>query len=77
MTYKHLTIDELTMIESYFLQNVKPAEIAKRMKRAVQTIYTVVNQFKSGADALEYWNQYKENKKRCGRKSIQLTVHPM
>lgn len=75
MTYKHLTIGELTMIESYFLQDVKPTEIAKRMKRAVQTIYTVVNQFKLGTTALEYWNQYKENKKKCGRKNIQLPTH--
>ena len=28
MTYKHLTIDELTMIESYYLQHNKPVEIA-------------------------------------------------
>ncbi len=26
MTYKHLTIDELTMIESYYLQHNKPVE---------------------------------------------------
>ena len=48
MTYKHLTIDELTMIESYFLLGLKPAEIANRMKRATQRIYKVINQFKSG-----------------------------
>ncbi|EMP9740797.1 helix-turn-helix domain-containing protein, partial [Enterococcus faecium] len=43
MTYKHLTIDELTMIESYYLQHNKPVEIANRMGRAIQTIYNVVN----------------------------------
>ena len=64
MTYKHLTIDELTMIESYYLQENKPVEIAKRMGRAIQTIYNVVNQFKQGLTALDYWNQYKENKKK-------------
>ncbi|MFB8491294.1 hypothetical protein ACFC5B_14240, partial [Enterococcus durans] len=42
MTYKHLTIDELTMIESYYLQHNKPVEIANRMGRAIQTIYNVV-----------------------------------
>ncbi|HHQ6406905.1 TPA: IS30 family transposase, partial [Enterococcus faecium] len=33
MTYKHLTIDELTMIKSYYLQHNKPVEIANRMGR--------------------------------------------
>ncbi len=68
MTYKHLTIDELTMIESYYLQHNKPVEIANRMGRAIQTIYNVVNKFKQGKTALDYWHQYKENKKKCGRK---------
>ncbi|ELB63952.1 hypothetical protein OM1_05376 [Enterococcus faecium EnGen0054] len=71
MTYKHLTIDELTMIESYYLQHNKPVEIANRMGRAIQTIYNVVNKFKQGKTALDYWHQYKENKKKCGRKVIQ------
>ena len=38
MTYKHLTIDEMTMIESYYLQENKPVEIANRMGRAIQTM---------------------------------------
>jgi IS30 family transposase len=75
MTYKHLTIDELTMIESYYLQHNKPVEIANRMGRAIQTIYNVVNKFKQGKTALDYWHQYKENKKKCGRKVIQLPAH--
>ncbi|HBA0444996.1 TPA: helix-turn-helix domain-containing protein, partial [Enterococcus faecium] len=66
MTYKHLTIDELTMIESYYLQHNKPVEIANRMGRAIQTIYNVVNKFKQGKTTLDYWHQYKENKKKCG-----------
>ena len=35
-------IDELTMIESYYLQHNKPVEIANRMGRTIQTIYNVV-----------------------------------
>lgn len=73
MTYKHLTIDELTMIASYFLQGIKPVEIAKRMNRAIQIIYNVVKQFKLGISVLEYWHAYKENKKKYGRKSIRLS----
>lgn len=72
MTYNHLTIDELTMIETYYLQDNKPVDIAKRMGRAVQTIYNVINQFKQGLTVLDYWYQYKDNKKKCGRKAIQL-----
>ena len=70
MTYKHLTIDELTMIESYYLQHNKPVEIANRMGRAIQTIYNVVNKFKQGKTALDYWHQYKENKKNVVEKSF-------
>ncbi|BDP78558.1 hypothetical protein EfmAA242_27860 [Enterococcus faecium] len=64
MTYKHLTIDELTMIESYYLQHNKPVEIANRMGRAIQTIYNVVNKFKQGKTALDYWHQYKSKENR-------------
>ncbi len=46
MTYKHLTIDELTMIESYYLQHNKPVEIANRMGRAIQTM-VLLQSFKS------------------------------
>ena len=63
------------MIESYYLQHNKPVEIANRMGRAIQTIYNVVNKFKQGKTALDYWHQYKENKKKCGRKVIQLPAH--
>ncbi|MFN6629566.1 IS30-like element IS6770 family transposase, partial [Enterococcus faecalis] len=45
------------------------------MGRAIQTIYNVVNKFKQGKTALDYWHQYKENKKKCGRKVIQLPAH--
>ncbi|OOC95108.1 hypothetical protein BWO99_07775, partial [Enterococcus faecalis ATCC 29212] len=58
MTYKHLTIDELTMIESYYLQHNKPVEIANRMGRAIQTIYNVVNKFKQGKTALDSVSLY-------------------
>ena len=63
-------IDELTMIESYYLQHNKPVEIANRMGRAIQTIYNIVNKFKQGKTALDYWHQYKENKKNVVEKSF-------
>ena len=51
MTYKHLPIDELTMIESYYIQHKKPVEIANRMGRAIENIYKVVNKVKQGKTA--------------------------
>ncbi|BDP79617.1 hypothetical protein EfmAA290_02930 [Enterococcus faecium] len=63
MTYKHLTIDELTMIESYYLQHNKPVEIANRMGRAIQTIYNVVNKFKQGKTVRH--QLFKEALSRC------------
>ena len=58
------------MIESYYLQHNKPVEIANRMGRAIQTIYNIVNKFKQGKTALDYWHQYKENKKNVVEKSF-------
>ena len=45
------------------------------MNGADQTIYTVINQLKPGATVLDYWHWYKEDKKKCARKVIQLTTH--
>jgi hypothetical protein len=39
-------------------------------KRGRQTIYNVYNFLKCGGTALEYFEQYKENKRRCGRTEI-------
>ena len=70
MTYKHLTIDELTMIESYYLQHNKPVEIANRMGRAIQTIYNVVNKFKQGKTALIIGTSIKKIRKNVVEKSF-------
>ncbi|XBW67401.1 helix-turn-helix domain-containing protein [Macrococcus psychrotolerans] len=43
MAYKHLNTDELTFIESYYHQNLSVKEIAKRLKRSRQTIYSIEN----------------------------------
>ena len=70
MTYKHLTIDELTMIESYYLQHNKPVEIANRMGRAIQTIYNVVNKFKQGRLLLIIGTSIKKIRKNVVEKSF-------
>lgn len=74
MTYTHLTTDELVMIESYYHQNIKVAKIAAYLKRSRTPIYNVVNFLKEGHTALEYYQHYTENKKRCGRRKIDLPL---
>ena len=72
MTYTHLTTEELVMIEAYFHQKVSVLKIAIYVGRSRQTIYNVVTFLGRGNTALDYFKQYKENKKRCGRYSISL-----
>lgn len=70
MTYTHLTSDELVMIEAYFHQNTRVTIIAERLNRSRQSIYNIINFLKMGHTALVYYTQYKQNKKRCGRRKI-------
>ena len=70
MTYTHLTPNELVMTEAYFHQETPIAIVAKQLKRGRQAIYNVYNFLKRGGTALEYFEQYKENKRRCGRTEI-------
>ena len=72
MTYTHLTTDELVMVESYYHQNIKVAKIAAYLKRSRTPIYNVINFLKEGHTTLDYYQQYKENKKRCGRRKINV-----
>ena len=73
MAYTHLTMNEIAWIETYYLQGVKPVEIARRLSRSNQPIYNVVNKLKDGWTAQDYMDQYKANKQRCGRKKKILT----
>lgn len=74
MTYNHLTTNELVMIEAYYQESVKVVQIAEALGRSKQTIYNVINFLKQGHSAYDYYEQYKENKKRCGRKVTILTT---
>ena len=51
---------------SIFSSRNPVAIVAKQLKRGRQTIYNVYNFLKCGGTALEYFEQYKENKRRCG-----------
>jgi IS30 family transposase len=72
MTYTHITTDELVFIEGYFHHGTPVSQIAKRLGRARQTIHNVITHFKAGHTVIEYYQRYKENKKRCGRKRTVL-----
>ncbi|MCC4723511.1 IS30 family transposase [Salinicoccus sp. RF5] len=72
MTYTHITTDELVFIEAYFHHGTPVSQIAKRLGRARQTVHNFITHFKAGHTVIEYYQRYKENKKRCGRKRIVL-----
>ncbi len=59
MTYTHLTLNELVMIEAYFHQETPVAIVAKQLKRGRQTIYNVYNFLKCG----EHLNTLNNTKK--------------
>jgi IS30 family transposase len=73
MTYTHLTINEITLIESYEKQKLSVKEIANRLSRSLQPIYNVVNFLRKGHNAKDYLQRYQSNKKNCGRKHIVFT----
>ncbi|MDN5372923.1 MAG: transposase, family [Carnobacterium sp.] len=73
MTYTHLTTDELVMIKSYHHKNIPVAKIAAYLNRTRTPIYNVINFLKEGHTALDYYQQYQTNKKRCGRHKIILS----
>ncbi|EHV2901195.1 IS30 family transposase, partial [Enterococcus faecalis] len=72
MTYTHLTPDELVMIEAYAKAHQSVTKTAQMLKHSRQTIYTVYAYLKDGHTALEYYQNYKKNKAKCGRRSIVL-----
>lgn len=72
MTYTHLTKDELSMIEAHFHNNIPVTQISEWIRRSRQTIHNVVSYLRQGHTAFEYYQQYKQNKKHCGRKRIEL-----
>ncbi|NEN76515.1 helix-turn-helix domain-containing protein [Pelistega sp. NLN82] len=73
MTYRHLSINELIIIEAYYQIGKKVIDIAKALNRSRQTIYRVIAILKKGCSAYEYYEQYKKNKRYCGRGKTQLS----
>lgn len=73
MTYTHLTKEELIWIEEFYNAGLKAYKIAKKIGRALQTVYNVTNFLEAGGTIMEFSNRYKENKSRCGAKKKELT----
>ena len=72
MTYKHLSTHELALIADFWNQGTKAYRTAKLLKRSQETIYRVYRFLDTGKTIKEYAEAYQRNKRRCGRKQIQL-----
>ena len=56
MTYTHLTSNELAMIEAYDNNHQSVAKTTVLLNRSRQTIHKVYQFFKTGHNALDYFN---------------------
>lgn len=72
MTYNHLTISELSFIQNFWNQGTKAYVAAKSLKRSAETIYRVYRFLDAGNSISEYYETYKANKSKAGRKPITL-----
>lgn len=72
MTYTHLTMNEVTMIHLYWSRDTKVSVVMDALRRSKQTIYKVYHFFETGKSPLDYCDQSRLNKARCGRKPIYL-----
>jgi len=61
------------MIEAYYQEGMKVTDIMKALGRSKQTVYHVINFLKDGHSAYDYYERYKANKKRCGRRKTSLS----
>ena len=73
MAYTHLTMKELSWIETYYETGLKPYKIAQKIGRSNQPVYNVVTFLKEGGTVIEYFDQYKQNKSKCGAKKKTFT----
>lgn len=61
------------MIEAYYQEGKKVTDMMKTLGRSKQNVYPVINFLKDGYSAYDYYEHYKTNKKRCGRRKISLS----
>ena len=73
MLQKHITINELTNIHIYFLKGINAYQCSNLMNIGKDKAYYYFNLFKKGFTVLQIFNNYKENKSKCGRKKLILS----
>jgi IS30 family transposase len=73
MLQKHITINELTNIHIYFLKGINANQCSRLMNIGKDKAYHYFNLFKKGFTVLEIFDNYKENKSKCGRKKLIFT----
>lgn len=74
MSNKHITINQLTNLESNYYLGIKARDCAKRMQIGKDKVYHYYSLFKKGESVESIYNSYLENKSKCGRKRIILTT---
>ncbi|HFU4352993.1 TPA: hypothetical protein ACGO81_000744 [Streptococcus suis] len=57
------------MIEAYYKEGIKVTDIMVVLGRSKQTVYHIIKFLKDG----HYYEHYKANKKRCGRRKTSLS----
>lgn len=68
MPYKHITIYQLTNIEANYHLGINARVCAVRMNIGKDKVYTYYALFEQGLSVEQIFQQYQENKHRCGRK---------
>lgn len=73
MAHKQFTMDDIILIEKYYLAGVKTPRIVEIMGKK-QPVYNVIKCFKAGKNSKEYWDERKEKQSHCGRKKLTLSI---
>lgn len=73
MLRKHITINQLTNIQIYQNNGVNAYQCSKFMKVGKDKIYKYYKLFKKGSTVLDIYQQYKDNKRNCGRLKVRFS----
>jgi len=70
MLHKHINIELLIDIQTFFEKGIKAYICAKQLKVGKDRVYGYYSLLEKGLSVFEILEIYKENKKKCGRKKI-------
>ena len=73
MSHQHITINQLTNIKANDYLNLNAREYARRMKIGKDKAYAYDCLFQRGLSVEEFYSQYKQNKRHCGRKPVTIS----